>query len=685
VLTAALVGCTGDAGTTGDRGGSSGSDAGSTGSRAAGGLTDSRQPVLDVAALRRDAAAIVQRTPKELATDRLAEGLVPPTNRWFSALALGPEPQPVFPTPLSFTPSDRGFAFGVPRVTTSEAVIAGPASSDVAVTLPGLATTVVVAHDELTVTLEHRGDEGRAIGRTVLGRGSPFVTFTAARPVRIRQSLPTSGSPAVATVQGRVYGVVHRDADGAARSSTGPALSLAQGATATWFAVPDGGSAAEMAELAAPLTGGRTAYRVTDDTATTHLELERPDGAPEGAVAVLPHQRGGLARGSRCDLGTFPTVFGAAAVCRGTTVTWDAPVRPVVTDLDLSGLTDGERDELARQVRADIADTPAFPADTYFGGKALQRLTQLWRLAVTLGLDDAAERARGTLVAEMDRWTEPTGCDERPASCFVHDPAGRGIVGLTPSFGSDEFNDHHFHYGYFLYAAGALAADDPALAARWAPVMDLLAADVAASGTDGLFPDRRAFDPYAAQSWASGTAPFADGNNQESTSEAVNAWVGLTLWARARQNRALEDSAAWMLAGEQSTALRYGLRLDRSEPAYRGFGHEVVSLTWGGKRDWATWFSPEPAAKLAILLLPASPSAAAYLGGEPERIRAAVAEATAGKGYQQQFGDYLLMYAALPGGPDRQAALDSARALDARWVDDGNSRAYLLAWVMAAG
>ena len=41
------------------------------------------------------------------------------------------------------------------------------------------------------------------------------------------------------------------------------------------------------------------------------------------------------------------------------------------------------------------------------------------------------------------------------------------MVGLTPSFGSDEYNDHHFHYGYFLYAAGVLAANDPALAKQW--------------------------------------------------------------------------------------------------------------------------------------------------------------------------------------------------------------------------
>ena len=161
------------------------------------------------------------------------------------------------------------------------------------------------------------------------------------------------------------------------------------------------------------------------------------------------------------------------------------------------------------------------------------------------------------------------------------------------------------------------------------------------------------------------------------------AWTGLGLWADATDNQPLKAEATWMLAGEQSTALLYGLRLNTSDPVYRGFGHQVISLNWGGKRDYATWFSPSPAAMLAILVLPASPSAAAYLAGDPNRIRAQVQEAIAGAGYAQQFGDYLLMYAGLAGRADAAAALAEASNLDAKWVDDGNSRSYLLAWLMA--
>ena len=83
---------------------------------------------------------------------------------------------------------------------------------------------------------------------------------------------------------------------------------------------------------------------------------------------------------------------------------------------------------------------------------------------------------------------------------------------------------------------------------------------------------------------------------------------------------------------------------------------------------------------LGILVIPMSPGST-YLGGDPERITANVEEATSGK-FDQKFGDYLLMYAALAGDDQRKTALETARGLADEWIDDGNSRAYLLAWLM---
>jgi len=118
---------------------------------------------------------------------------------------------------------------------------------------------------------------------------------------------------------------------------------------------------------------------------------------------------------------------------------------------------------------------------------------------------------------------------------------------------------------------------------------------------------------------------------------------------------------------------------------YDGFDHSIVSLNWGGKRDWATWFSPEPSAMLGIVLLPLT-GVSDYLAGDPERIRASIADA-APDGYDVLFGDTLLMYSALAGPDAAAAALEEAGSLNEDRIDGGNSRSWLLAWLMvhAAG
>jgi endoglucanase Acf2 len=381
-------------------------------------------------------------------------------------------------------------------------------------------------------------------------------------------------------------------------------------------------------------------------------------------------------------LGTYPSVYGDLELCAGSQLTSYAPALPASGSLDLDGISDEQRTAIVAALQADVASTPAFPSDTYFGGKALNRAASLVVLGEQLGEPDVVADLKATTVAALEEWAEPDGCTRRDARCVVYDEGARSAIGLTPSFGSDELNDHHFHYGYLLAAAGLLAQDDPALATKLAPVMNLLAQDIAAAKPSAELPQLRSFDPYAGHSWASGTSPFADGNNQESSSEAVNAWNGLGLWAGASDQPALATEATWLASTEASTARTYWTAPDLEQ--FEGFDHTMVSLNWGGKRDYATWFSPEPNAILGIQLIPMGP-VQTYLaaGVDPEQIRASVAEATPG-GYGVQFGDYLLMYAALAGADDAAAAWTEASSLPDTSIDDGSSRSAMLAFIASA-
>nr|WP_236778808.1 glycosyl hydrolase [Agromyces seonyuensis] len=374
----------------------------------------------------------------------------------------------------------------------------------------------------------------------------------------------------------------------------------------------------------------------------------------------------------------YATIFGEAALCAASTLELSVPRTATPAGLDLSGVDDATRAGIVGLLEADAgtADEP-IPADTYFGAKALHRLGQSAALARELGRDDLAERFAEPLVAGLDEWLDPEGCAERRERCFVYDPELHGVVGLPSSFGSEEFNDHHFHWGYLIAAAALAVEGDPALADRYDPMVDTLIADIA--GADGeAFPETRVFDPYWGHSWASGFSPFADGNNQESTSEAANAWYAISRWGGLTGDAGQQARGDWLLAAEAASARALWTAPDPASLA-DGYAHPVVSLTWGGKRDWATWFSDDPAAILAIQLIPMSPVAPGALPDDPEVIRASLA----GIPTDGAFGDYLLMYAALAGDvPDDPVA--TARDLPDEAIDDGDSRAYLAAFLAAA-
>lgn len=641
------------------------------------GPPDATVPELDTAAL---VAAVPHQGVATLPAARVADGVLPQTNRWYSGLVFGD--QPVFAAPLSFAVQGPGFTIGLPQPVASATTVAGPHVAALTVDA-GAASYRVSAADPVAVTLALLDGDGAVLGHVALAEGSPVVTFTAARDVTVRTTtasgaLAAGGSPATASgdVGGTTWGLVAPAYD--AGSTT-----LGEGDVIGWYALPaDAGTAARDALAAAarhPVTGVDVAYGVDDEVARTTLTY-RTAGGPGAYVLSRHHRAGAQPDRPGCGLGEYPSVGGALELCSGSVLTAFAPTTRAADVPDLDGVPQARLDELRATLAADVAATPAFPSDTYFGGKALFRAATLVVLGERLGATDVVADLRSTTEAALREWAEPDGCERRDARCVVYDPAARSAIGRTPSFGSDELNDHHFHYGYLLAAAGLLAQDDTALAADLAPVMDLLAADVAQAGPGDQLPQLRSFDPYQGHSWASGTAPFADGNNQESSSEAVNAWNGLGLWAVASGQEDLATQAAWLQSTESASARAYWT----DPPPFDGFDHTVVSLVWGGKRDYATWFSPEPAAILGIQLIPMGPAQRATATDvDPAQILAAVDEA-APAGYDVQFGGYLLAYRALAGRQEADDAWTALTTVADEAVDDGTSRTALLAFVADA-
>ncbi|WP_062131337.1 glycosyl hydrolase [Demequina aestuarii] len=605
---------------------------------------------------------------------RVADGVTPPTNRWYSGLVFGDQPFIAFPAPLSFNSTDGGFAWGVPHVgvAVDGNSIASPASSDVTVAIDGASgLPIATAADTTSVTLAY-GDASVS-----LAAGSPLVGITATADMSFTVSpAPTPAGDGVWTIDSgeRTYGITAANA-----TVDGATVTLSSGDHAQMFAVPDGGDPSAVAAAAgAPVDGVDVTYGVDEESATTSLAYAPED---EPTLVAVPQER---AEGLDCELGTYPSINGEMAACSASTVTWSVPTVEPDLGLDLEGITDEQRTEIVAALEAEAQVAPVFPADTYFGSKALHRHAMLVTIADALGETALADGFASVLSEELLTWADPAGCERRSQRCFEYDEQLRGVVGLEAAFGSEEFNDHHFHYGYLLNAAAVALERDPSLEDGLAPVMDLVAADIASPADADAFPTLRAFDPFAGHSWASGFSPFGDGNNQESSSEAVLAWNGVAAWAQARGDESLADTARWTLSAEANAAVSRWLRPDLD--GFEDYQHDIVALQWGGKREYATWFSAEPSAMLGIELIPMAPIQQHLAPQDEEAVATTLRsiEAAAPGGYDVPFGDYLLMYQALAGQDHAAAAWDEATALPDSGIDDGNSRAAMLAWIAAA-
>ena len=113
------------------------------------------------------------------------------------------------------------------------------------------------------------------------------------------------------------------------------------------------------------------------------------------------------------------------------------------------------------------------------------------------------------------------------------------------------------------------------------------------------------------------------GNNQESSSEAVNAWAGLILWGEIKGDTALRDLGVYMYTTEISAINNYWFDINKLvlAPEYKNM---EVSQLFGAAYAHNTWWIDDPREIKGINLLPITTSSL-YLGTSPSFVKANVA------------------------------------------------------------
>jgi len=255
--------------------------------------------------------------------------------------------------------------------------------------------------------------------------------------------------------------------------------------------------------------------------------------------------------------------------------------------------------------------------DTYWAGKNYGKVAELIAIADALGMSAETAQLLDWLKTELADWfTAETNGSLDVDKYFVYDAEWNTLLGMEESFGShQQLNDHHFHYGYFVRAAAEVCRQDIAWcgADQYGPMIELLIRDYAGDADDPMFPYLRNFDPANGFSWASGPANFVRGNNNESTSEAANAYGAIVLYGLISGRDDLVEKGMYLHASTAAAYWQYWNNID----GYNGAGSEAdnfppgydritTSIIWGDGAVFATWFSGAYAHILGIQGLPSN-------------------------------------------------------------------------------
>ncbi|KAI5967443.1 ACF3 [Candida theae] len=265
------------------------------------------------------------------------------------------------------------------------------------------------------------------------------------------------------------------------------------------------------------------------------------------------------------------------------------------TSEQLTLLASSANDELA----VDIASTVANMNSNYFSGKVIDKYAQILLVVSEIINDEAVTNAT---LAEMKDAFE-TFLNNQQYYPLMYDTKFGGVTSTAAQngddgadFGSAYYNDHHFHYGYFVHAAAVVGFIDKKLGGTWAQDnkdwVNSLVRDVAnPSRSDSYFPVSRSFSWYDGHSWAAGLYESNDGKNQESSSEDIHFAYGMKLWGNVIEDLAMEARGGLMLSiMSRAFNLYFYYKSDNTVQPQEILPNKVSGIFFENKVDYTTYF-----------------------------------------------------------------------------------------------
>ena len=453
------------------------------------------------------------------------------------------------------------------------------------------------------------------------------------------------------------------------------------------------------------ITNTTADYSYNESTATistkyTYTVSKKSESTADGTImGILSHQYKYISNGTYMDNKAI-TLRGYMKFMKGSTYTTNMTYNGILPYMPtLSGDDTEGKQQLQNYVDSFVNEYMTGAGnwtlakdegnETYYHGKKLNRSAQVVAAAKAIGDEESADKVLNGLEKNLEDWFTYSGNSDKHYFTYLGEGVG-ALLGFQTSFNAvDQFNDHHFHYGYFIESAASVGLYDKAWLNNYKDVVKQLVYDIACpyrnnadcvADCGNAYPYLRSFSPYEGHSWASGYEDERTGNNQESTSEAINAWAGIILFGELTNDTKIRDLGIYLYTTEVAAADDYWF--DKDEDTYKidssKYTAPMASMVWGGKADYSTWFGQEYTQGIQICPINAW---SFYLGKNARTIT--------GKDYIKKYYNADKNYSYAKGGSTSKwndmwaeyyAIADPDYAMNTVWskgaINDGESQAH---------
>ncbi|KAJ5247716.1 hypothetical protein N7468_002699 [Penicillium chermesinum] len=329
----------------------------------------------------------------------------------------------------------------------------------------------------------------------------------------------------------------------------------------------------------------------------------------------------------------------------------------------------------------------------YYSGKALSKFaTLIYTVNQFTSNDGSATKALGELKKSFARFVQ-----NKQQYPLAYDSVWKGVVStagyngdLNQDFGNTAYNDHHFHYGYFIHAAAIIGALDPDWLAENKNWVNTLVRDAGNSvENDEYFPFSRSFDWYNGHSWAKGLFESFDGKDQESTSEDTMFAYAIKMWGQTTGDRSMEARGNMMLGIMRHSLDSYFLMKQDNQNQPANFtSNRVTGILFENKVDHTTYFGANLEFIQGIHMLPLLPHSAYTrqhdFVAQEWKDMFSPGSLTPAHGVEGGWKGVLFANLAII-DPQQSWDFFSQDNFDYSWIDGGASRTWYLAYAAGLG